>query len=172
MKARSDMPRQRFDQVAGRNYCIDPRAFFELFVVAASRDTVVRDGVAVVEVSGPLVQRDELWCDSYESIRARFDEALASSAHAVMLRIDSPGGEASGCFETARALRQAARAAKKPFVAYVDKACSAAYALASSADAIVIGDTCCAGSIGVLSSRPDHTAQNTARGVRMAFVVS
>lgn len=164
------MPPQRFDRTG--LLCIDPRAFFELFMVPSTRANVYTDQVAIVDVSGPLVQRADGWCDSYEAIRARFREAIESTARVVVMRFDSPGGDASGCFETARALRAEADAAAKPLLAYIDRACSAAYALASAAHYVAIGETCCAGSIGVLSSRADQTAMNTARGLRFAFVVS
>lgn len=170
MIRRSTRPPERFNRQG--LLAVDPRAFFELFAVPMSRANEQHGDVAVIEVSGPLVQRDELWCDSYEAIRLRMVEACASDARAIVIRFDSPGGDASGCFETARALREDAERARKPLVAYIDKACSAAYALASAAHIVVIGESCCAGSIGVLSSRPDLTAQNTQRGVRMAFVVS
>lgn len=171
MIRRSAHPPQRFDRHGF--LAIEPRAFFELFMVPSSRASQRVGAVEVLEISGPLVQRDEMWCDSYEAIRSRFTAALASDAQAIVLRFDSPGGDASGCFETARALRAEAQAAGKPLYAYVDKACSAAYALASAAThGIAIGDTCCAGSVGVISSRPDYTAQNTAAGLRFAFVVS
>lgn len=153
--------------------CVDPRAFFELFVVPNSRETERVGNVDVIDISGPLVQRDELWCDSYEAIRNRFTAACEGDAQAILLRIDSPGGDASGCFETARALRAEAAAARKPLYAYIDRACSAAYALASAASAgIAIGETCCAGSIGVLSTREDWSQRNLMSGLRMAFVTS
>jgi ClpP class serine protease len=152
---------------------IDPRAFFELFFVPQSRAVERVGTVDVIEISGPLVQRDEMWCDSYDAIRARFKESIAGDARAIVLRFDSPGGDASGCFETARALRADALAANKPLYAYIDKACSAAYALATAAThGIAIGETCCSGSVGVMASRPDYTAQNAMQGLRVAFVSS
>lgn len=169
MSRRSQEP-QRFDRYGF--LAIDPRAFFELFFEPTTRGNMRVGDVDVIEVSGPLVQRDEMWCDSYEAIRARVREACASDSRAIVMRFDSPGGDASGCFETARAIREDVTKAGKPLIAYVDKACSAAYALASAASAILIGETCCAGSVGVLSSRPDQTAANMQRGLRMAFVVS
>lgn len=170
MIRKSNQPPQRFTRHG--LLAIDPRAFFDLFVPPSSRANEQHGNVCVVEVSGPLVQRDELWCDSYEAIRIRFAEACKSEARAIVMRFDSPGGDAAGCFETARALRDEAAKAGKPLIAYIDKACSAAYALASAASVIVIGDTCCAGSIGVMSSRPDYTAQNTQNGLRIGFVTS
>lgn len=154
--------------------CVDPRAFFELFAVPTKpREVAITNGVAVIDVSGPLVQREEHWSDSYESIRGRVKSALESpEARAVLLRIDSPGGDASGCFETARAIRADCAAARKPLLAYIDRACSAAYGLASAANLIGIGETCQAGSIGVIATRPDCTLANMMRGLRMAFVTS
>lgn len=170
MIRRSTHPPQRFTRHG--TLAIDPRAFFDLFMIPSSRANEQHGNVCVVEVSGPLVQRDEMWCDSYEAIRARFAEACKSEARAIVMRFDSPGGDASGCFETARALRDEAEKANKLLIAYIDKACSAAYALACAASVVVIGETCCAGSIGVMSSRPDYTAQNTSSGLRIAFVTS
>lgn len=152
---------------------VEPKAFFEMFFAPLGRATERVGNVDVIEIAGPLVQRDEMWCDSYESIRTRFREACASEAQAIVLRFDSPGGDASGCFETARALRAEALAANKPLYAYVDRCCSAAYALASAAThGIAIGETCCSGSVGVIATRPDVTAMNAAQGLRMGFVTS
>lgn len=152
---------------------IDPKAFFELFMIGGDPRVPERVGnVDVIEISGPLVQRDEMWCDSYESIRERVRLACEGDAQAIVMRFDSPGGDASGCFEAARAIREDCAKANKRLYAYVDKACSAAYALASAANGIAIGETCCAGSVGVIASRPDYTAMNARDGLRMAFVVS
>ncbi len=171
MTKRKLQPPQRFSR--NGYLAVDPKAFFELFMVAEQRTTERVGTVDVIEISGPLVQRDEMWCDSYEAIRERFRLACEGDARAIVLRFDSPGGDASGCFETARALRAEATKAGKPLFAYVDRACSAAYALATAAThGIAIGDTCCAGSVGVIASRPDFTAQNSMQGVRMAFITS
>lgn len=167
---RSTLPAQRFERTG--LLCVEPRAFFDLFLVPATRANTQVDHVEIIDISGPLVQRDELWCDSYEAIRDRFRVACGGDARAIVMRIDSPGGDASGCFETARALRAEAEAARKPLFAYIDRACSAAYALASAANQIAIGETCCAGSIGVLSNRADFSQRNLMNGLRMAFVTS
>lgn len=169
---RRNLTPQRFERTG--TFAIDPKAFFELFFVPETRAASRVGNVDVIEVSGPLVQRDDgMWCDSYEAIRARFRLACEGDAQAIVLRFDSPGGDASGCFETARALRAEAMAANKPLYAYVDKCCSAAYALACAAThGVVIGETCCAGSVGVMSSREDITQLHAQRGIRMSFVTS
>jgi ClpP class serine protease len=170
MSGRRYLPAQRFERSGF--LAIEPKAFFELFMVPVEREAARVGNVDVIDISGPLVQRDEMWCDSYESIRKRVRAACESDAQAIVMRFDSPGGDASGCFETARAIRADCARANKPLYAYIDRCCSAAYALASAATEITIGETCSAGSIGVLSTRADHTAANMARGFRMAFVTS
>jgi signal peptide peptidase SppA len=170
--AKAEAPR-RFE--SRRPYlAIDPRAFFELFMVAESRPNEVRDGVAIVDICGPLEQRDTGWCDSYEAIKRRVGEAVASDAQSVLLRVDSPGGDVSGCFETAREVRAICDAAQKPLFAYVDgKACSAGYAFACAASAgVMASDTALVGSVGVISTRTDVTEMNATQGLRVALVTS
>lgn len=112
--------------------------------------------VAIVSIEGPLAQRAwSCWMfegDGYDAIAERVSAALGDpSIRAVVLRIDSPGGEVAGCFEAVRSIRSAAQSAGKPLTAFVDEmACSAAYALACACDRIVLPDTGCVGSVGVI----------------------
>ena len=112
--------------------------------------------VAVVSIEGPLAQRAwSCWMfegDGYDAIAERVSAALGDpSIRAVVLRIDSPGGEVAGCFEAVRSIRSAAQSAGKPLTAFVDEmACSAAYALACACDRVVLPDTGCVGSVGVI----------------------
>lgn len=163
----------------GRRYdrhgllAIDPQAFFMLFAAPAIRENEVRDNVEIVDVRGPLDQHTSSWCDSYEAILARVGAACEGGAGAIVLRVDSPGGEATGVFEAARALRATCARAQKPLYAFVEgKACSAAYALASAASKVFVAQTAQVGSIGVISTRPDYTAQNAMRGLAVAMVTS
>jgi ClpP class serine protease len=164
----------------GRRYerrgllAIEPQAFLELFFMAPEAPVNdERDGATLVTIRGPLEQHAGSWCDSYEAISQRVAAACASQARAIVLRIDSPGGDAQGCFDTAREVRSMCAAAGKPLYAWVEgHGCSAAYALASAAQHIALGDTAVVGSIGVLSTRPDYSAQNLAHGLRMAFIAS
>lgn len=155
---------------------INPRALFESFLVdddaAAPQNTEVAD-CAVVDIRGPLVAHSDYWCDSYEAICARVAEACAGPARAVVLRFDSPGGDVTGCFDAAAAIRSACEAAGKQLHAYVEGECaSAAYAIASQCESITISLTAIVGSIGVLSMREDISEMNAARGVRVALVMS
>jgi ClpP class serine protease len=128
---------------------------------------------AVVSIVGPLTQHPVFVWDSYDAIRERVKAALESEAPTVVLRIDSPGGEAAGCFELARELRAMARGANKPLLAFTDAmAASAAYAIASAADRIVVTSTGIVGSIGVIEMMVDETARDRAMGLNVIAVTS
>lgn len=134
--------------------------------------------LAVVRIEGPLSQRAwSCWMfegDGYDYIAARCRLALADSrARALLLVIDSPGGEVAGCFEAVRQIRASVEASGKPCVAYADEmACSAAYALACCADAIVLPETGTVGSVGVIASVMDRSKALAQAGVAVHFITS
>jgi ClpP class serine protease len=152
---------------------IDPRAFFDVFSIPDSRANSLVGNVALVDIRGPLHTHDDGWCDSYEAVRARVAEACESPASIVVMRIDSPGGDAAGCFDAARSIRASARDANKLLVAFVEgKACSASYALAAAADTIVLGQSGIVGSIGIISTRMDMSEMHAQRGLRVSLITS
>lgn len=153
---------------------LDPRAFMGMFLEPPPKPVnTVHGDVEVVAVSGPLDYHAGDWCDSYDAILERVDTALAGKCSTVVLKLDSPGGLVSGCFETARTLRARTQAAGKQLVCYIEgQACSAAYALAAAADEIVASESSLIGSIGVIDTRVDVTAADASQGVRFAFVSS
>ncbi len=131
---------------------------------------------AVVDVVGPLVHHgSDPWCFwmSYESVEAAVLAAASSSAKAVVLRIDSPGGDALGVGECARALRGICRKAGKPLLAFADgMIASAAYALASAADTIIAPPAALVGSVGVYQPLVDATAADRAMGLSITMIAS
>lgn len=132
----------------------------------------MRDGVAVVAITGPLMHHKG-WFESYDAIKERVSLALAGRPKAVVLSIDSPGGVVSGCMETARELRAMAAAAKVPLLAHVEgTACSAAYAIASAAERIALPETGLVGSIGVITAMYDHSAADARYGLRVEMIAS
>ena len=153
-------PRTRAFSCRNRTLAIDARALGQQYeqldaTALAPEEQAAQDSeTAVVVVRGPLTHHSDLWCwfDSYDAIRDRVATALASPAKQVLLHLDSPGGEVSGCFETARALRAMATKAGKPLIAYADaQACSASYALACAAEKIVAVQEGTVGSVGVIA---------------------
>ncbi|HYX37111.1 MAG TPA: S49 family peptidase [Oligoflexus sp.] len=116
----------------------------------------IRGSVGIIPVRGPLFKRAGLLVDhcgasSYESILRDLHEMLASpKVQSIVLDIDSPGGEASGCSELADHIH-AARS-EKPITAYIGGVgASAAYWIASACDKVYASDSAIIGSIGVQS---------------------
>lgn len=116
----------------------------------------IRDGVAVINVSGPLFRYANLMtrvcgATSYELLSQDFNKALqASDVKAILLDIDSPGGEVNGCSEVADMIFKSRET--KPIIAYASgSCCSGAYWIASACDKILVADTAVLGSIGVVS---------------------
>lgn len=112
--------------------------------------------VGIVELQGPLTYMHyEPICGdsptSYQSLVADFETLLAQGAKTIVLDTDSPGGEAYAVFETARNLRKMADEKGAKIITYVDgMAASAAYALGSIADEIIVNPSAEVGSIGVV----------------------
>lgn len=118
-----------------------------------TRTVALRGSVALVPVTGPMMRYANVFSQvsgatSLEQLARDFTAAAADpNVSAIVLNIDSPGGQASGIAEFA----QMVRASSKPVVAYVDgTAASAAYWIASAADEIVIAKTGEVGSIGAV----------------------
>ena len=106
----------------------------------------VRNGVAVVPVTGPIFRYANLLTNhsgatALSDFAANMAAAMADSrVRAIVMEIDSPGGEVTGLAEAAQLISAASRV--KPVVAFVDgSAMSAAYWLASAAGEIVIAST-------------------------------
>lgn len=143
----------------------------------ASSRLKVHDNVAVVPIMGGLTHRmsyiDAICTgglSSYEGLRKGFDEALADdSIDTIVLHVDSGGGEASGCFELARHIKES-RGTKK-IITYVDEfACSAAYALASAADEVIASPDADVGSIGVIMIHQELTKAFQKNGIEINVI--
>lgn len=116
----------------------------------------VRDGVALIKVRG-VVSRYASWM--HDICGGTSTEALAKSlsaavedakVRAVVLWIDSPGGQVNGLNELAEMIYQAR--GQKKIVAYVGgQACSAAYWMASACSEVVIDATAELGSVGTVA---------------------
>lgn len=135
----------------------------------------VRGGVASIPIEGPLFRRANLMTQfsgatSYEVAARDLTAALEDpSVRAVMLQIDSPGGEVSGTSELAAMIRSAS----KPVWAHISgTGASAAYWLASAADKIIAADTAVIGSIGVQVGYRARDAQPGERSVRFVSTQS
>lgn len=133
----------------------------------------IENGIAVVSIVGPLTHHNGWFFDSYEGIKDRVELALASEAKTVVLKINSPGGDASGVFETSRALKAMTAKAGKTLVAYVDgTAASAGYALASAASSISLPVSAYVGSVGCITTLVDVVEADKRDGLNFAVIAS
>ena len=132
-------------------------------LVPGSRLTVPGAYIARIKVQG-LIRGNQDRVDA-------LDRLAKSSARAVILHIDSPGGTTAGSEQLYDSLR--ALQAKKPMVVVVDGlAASGAYIAALSADHIIAQDTSLVGSIGVLFQYPNFTDVLKTIGIKVEEVKS
>ena len=131
--------------------------------------------VAVIPIHGTLVRRTvgleaESGLTSYAGLTTQLDAALASpDIAAILLDVDSPGGESGGVFDLADRIR-AASSIKPVWAVANDMAFSAAYALASAASKVFVSRTGGVGSIGVIAMHVDQSEKDAQDGVRYTAV--
>lgn len=150
---------------------------------AATGDTWLRRepfrldrGVAIISTVGSMVNRGAWVGDdgsglvSYEGFKFQLDRASKNDqVKSIILDIETPGGQAIGAFEAARAVRLAA--AIKPVYAVVNgMAASAGYAMASGATRIITTESGLSGSIGVVALHLDHSEQLADEGIKPTFI--
>ncbi len=142
-----------------------------------TRTVTVRDGVAIIPVTGPLFRYANLFTEvsgatSLEVLAQDFTTAVDNpDVKAIVLAIDSPGGEVNGTEEMAELIYQAR--GTKPIVAHVSwMAGSGAYWLASAADEIVAAETTLIGSLGVAIAVVDTSRRDDAAGIDVIEIVS
>ncbi|BBI51099.1 hypothetical protein HORIV_35200 [Vreelandella olivaria] len=169
------LPRTAFELAASHTWLMTAEALDTVMAVAAregdvqalearlgrpldnTRSVTVRDGVAIIPVSGPIFRHANLMTEisgatATGSLATDIQAALDNpSVNVLVLDIDSPGGEATGINELAEMIYQARGA--KPIKAYVGgQAASASYWIASAADEVIVDDTAQLGSVGVVLS--------------------
>lgn len=182
-------------RVFNRPLLIEPRALAPLADYVRSRMTgapiaadngVVRsasgyrylavDGVALINISGPLVNKggqidpDCVEITSYQQIRELIRTAQADpNIQSLLLEFDSPGGEVAGAFDLADEIF--AMRGRKPMTAVAtDMAASAAYLLASACDELYVTQTAFTGSIGVVLQHWDFSRAIDAAGVAVTYI--
>ena len=122
-----------------------------------TRTVTVREGIATIPMSGPMFRYANIFADvsgatSYEALATDLRVALDDpSVQAILLAVDSPGGEVFGASELSDLIFNAR--GTKPIVAHVSGfGASAAYWIASAADDVVTSSTGILGSLGVCMS--------------------
>ncbi|UZW62749.1 S49 family peptidase [Lysobacter enzymogenes] len=184
-----------FNVAASRPWLIQQEALETIFAIAQrygdpealqtrvgrpldnTRTVSMRDGVAVIPVTGPIFRYANLFTEisgatSTGTLASDIQSALDNKyVRGIVLDINSPGGEATGINELGKLIRSGR--AIKPIKAYAGGSmASAAYWLGSAADEVIIDDTAALGSIGVLMSYQDTSARDEKSDVRTIEIVS
>jgi signal peptide peptidase SppA len=139
--------------------------------------SVTGPGIAVVSILGPLVTRGDwltslLGASDYGEIASAVEAALADpSVRAVLLEIDSPGGEVGGLFDLVDRLADLRAEAGKPLWAVAsESALSAGFAIASAADRLYVTRTAEVGSVGVVAIHVDESAADAMAGLKWTLI--
>ena len=140
---------------------------------AQNKPFAFQDGVAIIPIHGSLINRFGQcygYVTGYNFIRRQRDAAMADpDVTAIVYDVNSGGGEAAGCFELAD--ESFALRGTKPTISVVDSACySAAYALASTSDQVVVTPTGGAGSVGVYTMHVDMSKMLENWGLNITLI--
>lgn len=140
---------------------------------AQNKPFAFQDGVAIIPIHGSLINRFGQcygYVTGYNFIRRQRDAAMADpDVTAIVYDVNSGGGEAAGCFELAD--ESFALRGTKPTISVVDSACySAAYALASTSDQVVVTPTGGAGSVGVYTMHVDMSKMLEDWGLNITLI--
>lgn len=144
---------------------------------AARGFTMTDSGVAVVPIVGPMVARGDWLTElfgfrSYGDVAEAVEAAFADpAARAVLLELDSPGGEVGGLFDLVDRLAALRAESGKPLWAVAsESALSAAFAIASAADRLYVTRTAEVGSVGVVAIHVDESAADAMAGLKWTLV--
>ena len=119
-----------------------------------TRSVTVRDGVAIIPITGPVMRYGNMFSQisgavSLDVLARDFSAADADpTIKAIVLDLNTPGGQANGVSDFAAMIR----GASKPVTAFVEQAASAGYWMAANASEVVISTTGEVGSIGAVYS--------------------
>jgi signal peptide peptidase SppA len=152
-------------------------AFFDTRVKLPERESnpllSVENGIASVRVHGPLMRQPDLFsvllfgATDMDQVSAAISEAVErEDVDALLLDIDSPGGTVNGTPELGHAVADAAKR-KTVYAFSAGQMSSAAYWIASQADAIYATPSARVGSIGVLLPFVDSTEKLRNQGIKV-----
>ena len=126
-------------------------------LASSSFETVVlrehyRDGMATANTIAVIPIEGVITRDTAEFVRAAVDHVLDDrSVRAVVLRVDSPGGEVAPSDEIWYQVERLKNAGRQVVASYGGMAASGGYYVSCGANSIVAEPTCITGSIGVIA---------------------
>ncbi|OJF16690.1 MAG: hypothetical protein A6D91_09175 [Bacillaceae bacterium G1] len=119
-----------------------------------------RDRIALIPVEGTISESPGgLWSDTidFEGILSQLQQAMEDdSVKAVILRINSPGGEVVASDEIYRAIKRVQEQGKPVVASMGGTAASGGYYIATAADWILANPNTLTGSIGVIFTLPNY----------------
>lgn len=133
------------------------------------------EGVAIVPVVGTTINRYDwlaAWCGltAYETIKLAVQAADADPlVKAILLDVDSPGGEAAGMLDCADIIRACS---KTVWASANTLAASAGYGLAAAAERLTLGRLSTVGSVGVVGIHIDQSAYDKEMGLKYTPIYS
>lgn len=135
--------------------------------------------IGVIPIKGSLTYEEtgfEALCGmtSYESIQGQAEYLIKKEkVNEIILDVNSGGGQAYGCFETAQAVRNLASNNNVKITTYVDGvAYSGGYAWASIADNLVVNPSGRVGSIGVVLPLTNYAERDKKAGIKRIYITS
>lgn len=138
-------------------------------------DFMLRDGVAIIPITGALSKRRSFWSyffggASYADLTEIFLDALEDpDVQAVLFDVDSPGGTVNGVEAFASLIFESRK--KKPCVAFAGgNMASCAYWIGSSANRVIAEATAQVGSIGVYTIHSDYSEAEKKYGIKRTVV--
>jgi ClpP class serine protease len=139
-----------------------------------------KNGVAVIQIRGPLIYRRLQGIDamcvgthtSYESLEDAVKDVVAlGNVSKIIFMVDSPGGQAYSAFETGSFIHKYAKDNGIKTVSYIDgQACSGGYALIAASDEIICNPDSVVGSIGVVCALISDLKKQIAEGTEVKFI--
>jgi capsid assembly protease len=147
---------------------------FDFEAVAAKRGktlsrsgvATIREGIATIDIIGPIFTRADFFTEicgatDINTLARSIQEAVSSpEVKAIILSIDSPGGEVSGTSELASLIYSSRKI--KPIYAFAQGLCaSGAYWIGSAASKLYGADTSQFGSIGVVGAYKRRNTEGT-----------
>lgn len=133
-----------------------------------------KPGVKIIPISGPILKNPTWYSGgtSFSFIQREFSAAIADPAvRAIVLYVDSPGGEIFLTYETSAMIR-AARGKKRIICAAFGDLCSAAYWIGSACGLVVVSPTAETGCLGVQCCAWDFSKAFAQIGIEEISIVS
>jgi len=138
----------------------------------------VRDGVAIIKISGVLMQNPGMiemlffGAANMKLIESNIVKAANNpDVEGILLDIDSPGGTVAGTQRLGRVIYE--NRAEKPIIAFTPSMmASAAYWIGSASNGIVAEESAEVGSIGVIITHVDQSKYNNDIGLKVTHIVA